>query len=154
MSAKVVIYIVAAAVITVLVVANWGLLLGAVELNLLITRVQAPLALLLLLFGGIILLLDLSVHAVREYGWRRERRELASALNAARLLAEKEEESRTSALKVAIQGELAAMRAQLDRLVAMQATAFQGAATTIPPAAESIEPELIPPREPRGRGSY
>ncbi len=152
MRVKAVIYIVAAAVIAALVVANWGVLIGAVELNLLVARVQAPLVLLLLLFAGIIFLLDLSVHAVREYAWRRERRELASALNAARLLAEKEEESRTGALKVAIQGELAAMRAQLDRLLAVQASAFQR--TTAGPPSEALEPELIPPREPRSHGSH
>jgi uncharacterized integral membrane protein len=150
MSVKAVIYIVAAAVIAVLVVANWGLLIGTVELNLLVARVQAPLALLLLLFAGIILLLDLSVHAVREYAWRRERRELTNALDAARRVAEKEEESRTGALKVAIQGELAAMRAQLDRLLAMQASGLP-TATPVPPS-DALEPELIPPREPWGRG--
>ncbi len=70
MSISAVIYVVAAAVITTLVGSQLGLLIGAVELNLLVARVQAPLALLLLLFAGIIFLLDLSVHAVREYAWR------------------------------------------------------------------------------------
>jgi uncharacterized integral membrane protein len=149
MKAKGVIYILAAAVIAALVVANWTLLIGPVELNLLIARVQAPLALLLLLFAGIILLLDLSVHALREYAWIRERRTLARELEIARLRAEKEEESRTSALKATVQSELAAIRAQLDRVLAMQAAGLEHTTTARSP--EAIEPELIPPR---GRGAY
>jgi uncharacterized integral membrane protein len=149
MKAKGVIYILAATVIAALVVANWALLIGSVELNLLVARVQAPLALLLLLFAGIILLLDLSVHALREYAWMRERRTLARELEIARLRADKEEESRTGALKITLQGELAAIRAQLDQLLATQSARVEHAALSSP----AIEPELIPPREPRGRGA-
>jgi uncharacterized integral membrane protein len=152
MKARGIIYILAATVIAVFVVANWALLMGSVELNLLIARVQAPLALLLLLFAGIILLLDLSVHATREYAWRRERRTLASSLEAARLLADKEEESRTGALKATVQSELAVIRAQLDRVLVSQATMLERA--TLVSSADGIEPELIPPREPRGRGTH
>ena len=152
MKAKGVIYILAATVIAVFVAANWGLLIGSVELNLLITRVQTPLALLLLFLAGIILLLDLSVHALREYAWIRERRALASALEIARLRADKEEESRAGALKAAVQSELATIRAQLDRVLAMQ-TAVRERATAAA-SSEGLEPELIPPREPRGRGTY
>jgi uncharacterized integral membrane protein len=151
MSAKGVIYILAAVVIAVLVAANWALLAGTVELNLLIARLQAPLALLLLLFGAILLLVALSVHALREYAWRRERRSLASQLEAARLVAEKEEASRIDALKMTLQGELAAIRAQLERVLALQSTPFERANDTLPP--EALEPQLIPPRESRGRGS-
>lgn len=157
MGAKTIIYIVAAALLAVLVVANWALLAGAVELNLLITSVQAPLALLLLLFAGILLLLDLSVHALREYTWRRERRTLTSELQAARLLAEKEEVSRTGALKMTLQSELGTIRAQLDRVLAGQATVLERASATPAPAvysSEAIEPALIPPREARVRGQY
>jgi uncharacterized integral membrane protein len=153
MGAKTIIYIVAAAVIAVLVAANWSLLAGAVELNLLLARVQAPLALLLLLFAGIILLLDLSVHALREYAWRRERRALVSDLEAARLLAEKEEASRTGALKATLQSELATIRAQLDRVLATQTTVLERAGAAAQ-SSELIEPELVPPRESRGRGPH
>ena len=151
MSAKGVIYILAAVVIAVLVVANWGLLAGPVELNLLIARFQAPLALLLVLFAAILSLVFISLQALREYAWRRERRSLASALEAARVLAEKEEASRTGALKAALQSELAAIRAQLDRVLTLQTTPFERANDTLPPAA--LEPELVPPRESRGRGA-
>ncbi len=74
MRAKGVIYVLIAAVIAVFVVANWGLLMGPVEMDLLVARVQAPLAVLILLFAGVILLLDLSVHALGEYAWMRDRR--------------------------------------------------------------------------------
>jgi uncharacterized integral membrane protein len=152
MSAKGVIYILAAVLIAVLVVANWSLLVGSVELNLLIARFQAPLALLLLLFAAIILLVSLSVQTLREYAWRRERRTLASQLEAARLVAEKEEASRTGALKAALQSELAAIRAQLDRVLAAQTSAPERSSAIRP--AEAIEPELVPPREARGPGPY
>lgn len=162
MSAKGVIYILAAVVIAVLVVANWSLLSGTVELHLLIARFQAPLALLLLLFAAIMFLVSLSVQTLREYAWRRERRTLATALEEARLVAEKEEASRTGALKAALQSELATIRAQLDRVLSMQASTLQAStmqsstlerATAIRPA-ETLEPELVPPREARGRGPY
>lgn len=152
MSAKGVIYILAGIVLAVLVVANWSLLSGPVELNLLVARFQAPLALLLLLFAGIVLLGSLSVQALKEYAWRRERRTLASQLEAARLIAEKEEASRTGALKATLQNELAAIRAQLDRVLARQGSSFERANDTLP--SEALEPQLVPPRESNGRGSY
>lgn len=152
MKAKGVIYILAAAVIVTFAVANWGILIGSVDLNLLFARVQAPLALLLLLFAGLILLLDLSVHAIREYSWTRERRTLARELEMARLRADKEEESRTGALKVSIETQLAAIRTQLDRVLATQATVLERA--TVARVAEDFEPELIPPRDSRGPGPH
>jgi uncharacterized integral membrane protein len=159
MKATAVIYILAAIVIAVFVAANWGLLLGSVELNLLIARVQAPLALLLLLFAGFILLLDLGVHAFREYAWIRERRTLARELEIARLRADKEEESRTGTLKLAFERELGVIRAQLDRVLATQSTLLSRAAIVesapaVSSADEVYEPELIPPRGSAGRGSH
>ena len=159
MNAKVIIYILAAIVIAVFVAANWGLLLGPVELNLLIARVQAPLALLLLLFAGFILLLDLSVHTFREYAWIRERRALARELDAARLRADKEEESRTGTLKLAIEKDLAVVRAQLDRVLATQSTLLARTEIAeprhaIPSSNDVLEPELIPPRESPIRGPH
>jgi uncharacterized integral membrane protein len=152
MKTKGVIYILVASVIVIFAVANWGILIGSVELNLLFARVQAPLALLLLLFAGLVLLLDLSVHAIREYGWIRERRTLARELELARLRADKEEESRTGALKISIETQLAAIRTQLDRVLATQATALDRA--TVVDGTASFEPELIPPRDTRGSGPH
>ncbi len=152
MRAKGVIYILAATVIALFVAANWPLLIGSVELNLLFVRAQAPLALLLLLFAGVILLLDLSVHALSQYGWIRERRALARELEIARVRADKEEESRTGALKATLQSELSTIRAQLDRVLAQQAVVLERAAPASP--REEFEPELVPPRDTRGHGPH
>ena len=158
MRAKGVIYVLIAAVIAVFVVANWGLLMGPVEMDLLVARVQAPLAVLILLFAGVILLLDLSVHALGEYAWMRDRRALARDLEAARLRADKVEESRTADLKRAVESELATIRAQLDRVLATQSTLLgrvpvvAGAEIARPSGA--LEPELISPRDPRARDAH
>jgi uncharacterized integral membrane protein len=141
MNAKGVAYIVAAIVLGVFVLANWTLFAAAVELNFLIARVQAPLIILVLLVAGVILLIDLGIHAVSQRTWVRERRALRKDLESARLRAEHEEESRTGTLRVAMERELAAIRAQLDQLVAGQ-SALLGR----PPVARPLEPELIPPR--------
>ena len=139
-----VIYVLAAAVIAAFAVANWALLMQPIEMNLLVARVQAPLAVLLLLLAGIILLLDFGMHALREHTWLRDRRALARNLEAARLRAEQEGDARTGALTSAIHKELTIIRAQLDRVLAAQAGSFRQ-------APDAIEPELVPPRSPPGR---
>jgi uncharacterized integral membrane protein len=139
-----VVYIVAAAVLAAFAVANWQLLMQAVEINFLVARVQAPLAILLLLLASVILLLDFGVHALTEQGWIRDRRTLARDLEAARLRAEQESDARTAATTSAIHKDLAIIRAQLDRMLASRPTSVRY-------AADEIEPELIPPHEPPGR---
>ena len=141
MNAKGVAYIVAAIVLGVFVLANWILFAAPVELNFLIARVHAPLIILVLLVAGLILLIDLGIHAVNQRAWVRERRALVKDLEGARLRADHEEESRTGALRVAMERELAAIRAQLEQLVASQ-SALLGR----PPITRPVEPELIPPR--------
>jgi|SRR5688572_29256573 uncharacterized integral membrane protein len=141
MNAKGVAYIVAAIVLGVFVLANWTLFAASMELNFLIARVQAPLIVLVLLVAGVILLVDLGIHAVSQRAWVRERRTLQKELEAARLRAEHEEDSRTGTLRVALERELVAIRAQLDQLVAGQ-SALLGQ----PPITRPLEPELIPPR--------
>jgi uncharacterized integral membrane protein len=149
MNAKGVAYIVSAIVLGVFVLANWTLFAAAVELNLLIARVQAPLIILMLLVAGVILLVDLGVHALSQRAWVRERRALRKDLEAARLRAEHEEESRTGTLRLAMERQLVAIRAQLDQLLAGQ-SAMLGR----PPVAHALEteiarpfePEIIPPR--------
>ena len=84
MNAKGVAYIVAAIVLGVFVLANWTLFATAVELNLLIAQVQAPLIILMLLIAGVIWLVDLGVHALSRRAWVRERRALRKDLEAAR----------------------------------------------------------------------
>jgi uncharacterized integral membrane protein len=148
MNAKGVAYIVAAIVLGVFVLANWTLFATAVELNFLIARVQAPLIILVLLVAGVILLVTLAIHAVSQRAWVRERRALQKDLEAARLRADHEEESRTGALRVAMERELAAIRAQLDQVVAGQSALLGRAPPTRP-----LEPELIPPRAAIERGT-
>jgi uncharacterized integral membrane protein len=147
MKARGVVYLLAGGLLAVFAVANWPLLVGSVELNLLFTRLQAPLALLLLLFAGLILLLDLTVHVLREYAWMRERRSLVRELEMARLRADREEESRAGSIKLTVERELAAMRAQLDRVLATQSALLSRATRAeVVPESGAIEPELIPPR--------
>jgi uncharacterized integral membrane protein len=148
MNAKGVAYIVAAIVLGVFVLANWTLFATAVELNFLVARVQAPLIILVLLVAGVVLLVDLAIHAVRQRAWVRERRALQKELEGARLRAEHEEESRTGTLRVSMERELAAIRAQLDQVVAGQSALLGRAPPTRP-----LEPELIPPRAATERGA-
>jgi uncharacterized integral membrane protein len=120
MNARGVLYIVAAILIGVFVLANWTLLAAPVELHLLIATIQAPLGVLILMIGAAILLIDLAVHAVSRRGWMRDRRLLTTDLESARQRADREEESRTSALRVTLERELATIRGQLDQLLAAQ----------------------------------
>jgi hypothetical protein len=127
-------------------IANWTILSSPVAVNLLLARVETPLAVLLLLCAGLVLLLDWVVHAFGEHSWRAERRQLLAELNSVRLRAEKEEESRTQALRVSVEREFAAVRAQLDRVlmgVQMLENDTMDVSALPPPA---VEPELIPPR--------
>jgi uncharacterized integral membrane protein len=150
MKARGVVYLLAGGLLAIFAIANWPLLIGSVELNLLVTRLQAPLALLLLLLAGVILLLDLTVHTLREYSWMRERRTLVRELEMARLRADKEEESRTGSIKLTVERELAFMRAQLDRMLAAQSALLDRTTRAeVVPDGDAIEPALIPPR--RGR---
>jgi uncharacterized integral membrane protein len=148
-----VIYIVAAVVIAIFAAANWELLVRPVEMNLLLVRVQAPLAVLLLLLAGIILLLDSGVHISSERAWVRDRRALARELEAARLRTEQEGENRTAAVTTAIHNEFAVVRDQLDRVLAAQSAWLgRSGAVEAPDGGAhlhgAIEPELIPPRTP------
>ena len=74
----------------------------------------------LLLIAGLILLIAVGIHAVSRRAWMRERRVLQKDLESARMRAEHEEESRTGTLRVAMERELSAIRAQLDQIVAGQ----------------------------------
>ena len=79
------------------------------------------------------------VHALSQRAWVRERRALRKELEGARLRADHEEESRTGTLRIAMERELAAIRAQLDQLAA-----GQSALVVRPPTVRPLEPELIP----------
>lgn len=126
MNIRGVIYIVAAVLIGVFVLANWTLLAAPVELHLLIASIQAPLGVLILMIAAAILLIDLAVHTLSRRGWARDRRLLTTDLESARLRAEREEESRTSALRATLERELATIHGQLDQLLAGQSTLLAG----------------------------
>jgi uncharacterized integral membrane protein len=115
---RTVLYIVALLLAGVFAIANWTLLAASVELNLLFAKLQAPLGILMLLLVALIVLFDLGVHAMTHRAWTRERRALAKDLEGLRLRADAEEQSRIAALRSAMERELAAIRGQLDQLIA------------------------------------
>jgi uncharacterized integral membrane protein len=150
-------YIAAAIVLAVFIVANWSLLATTVELNFIAVRLQAPLFILVLLAIAVILLLDVSVHAVSRHSWLRERRALKEELYAARLRAEREDDSRVGALRNTVERELATIRGQLDKVIAGHAALFgrisedadhDRARADVSPR---YEPDLVP--IPRGVGN-
>jgi hypothetical protein len=148
--------LVAALVIVALCIANWSLLSETVSLNLLLGRVQAPVIVLVLSCIGIVALASLAGIAWSTHAWNVERRRLASDLDRARSMAEKEEESRTQALRATMEREFAEVRGKLDSLIARQG-ALPGRESRlehegrIADAPAAIEPELVPPRVPSPR---
>jgi uncharacterized integral membrane protein len=158
MNARGVAYIVAAIVLGVLVVANWTVLTAPTELSFIVTQFQAPLIILMLLVAGLIALAGFVIHALRRREWAQEQRALRKDLDAVRLRAEHEEESRVRALRVSMERELATLRAQLDRLLDGQAVLLgrPPSVTRVaprPPESQPVgseppplEPALIPPR--------
>lgn len=145
------IYLVAAGVVGALIVANWELLNGVVRLNLLLVRAEMPLAVLILLCVGVMLLANLIAFATRAFAWKAEQRKLRSELQSTRDRADIEEESRIQALRTTVEREFGAMRAQLDRLQSQLAPLpgreHLGETTTLAPPEVAVEPELIPPRD-------
>lgn len=154
-----IIYVVAALLIGVLVVANWSVLSATVSLNLLFASVQAPLVVLLLASMAVLLLAALIALAMSSRAWNVERRRLVAELDVTRARAEKEEASRTQALRTTVESEFSAVRLQLERLLAGQSALLGRASSSapavvaeLPEAPQTLEPELIPPRTPvRGR---
>ncbi|HEU4625129.1 MAG TPA: lipopolysaccharide assembly protein LapA domain-containing protein [Steroidobacteraceae bacterium] len=158
MSSRGVAYIVAGVVLVVLFVANWNLFVTPVAVNLLFTEIQVPLIALVLFVAGVVALVGVVVHALRMREWARERRALRKDLEAERVRAEHEEHSRINTLRVTMERELGAVRAQLDRVLDGQ-SALLGrepngpsvaprttATDSVQDASRPIEPELIPPR--------
>jgi uncharacterized integral membrane protein len=122
MKPRTVLYIVALVLIVVFALANWALLAGTVELNLLIVRVQAPLGVLLVLIAAVIVLIDLGLQALNQRSWTRERQTLVKELDSYRLRAGRDDDSRLEALRVAMDRDLAVIRGQLEKLIASQTT--------------------------------
>jgi uncharacterized integral membrane protein len=158
MSSRAVAYIVAGVVLGVLIVANWTLFVTPVAVNLLFTQIQAPLIILVLFVGGVVAVAGFVIHALRAREWVLERRAMRKDLEAERVRAEHEEESRIKALRASMEREFAALRAQVDRVLDGQSALLGRAPNAtivaprppeshaVEPASRTLEPELIPPR--------
>jgi uncharacterized integral membrane protein len=115
---RTIIYVVLLLILVALLVANRTAIATSTPLNFLIARVQAPFGILILIVAILIALVDFVVHALSHYRWQRERRSLARELEIVREQAEQAEASRIRELKETVERESAAIRAQLDRLLA------------------------------------
>lgn len=104
--------------VLVFLLANRHVMMTPTELNFVVARLTAPLAVLILLMAGTIFALDFIVHAVSRHAWFRERRTLADEIEQLRLRVDRAEESRIAELREILERECAAMRAQLDRVLA------------------------------------
>jgi len=111
-------FIVIALLLLFIVLANWSVIVQPTQLNLLITTLNAPLGLLIVLVGMAVFAIDFTVHSLSRLSWSRERRELTAQIERQRLLADQAEESRVRALQEQLEREAASIRAQLDRLSA------------------------------------
>ncbi|HTV49823.1 MAG TPA: hypothetical protein VME21_01475 [Steroidobacteraceae bacterium] len=116
MSARILGYGVLAILLIVLLIANWHLLAASTALNLVIAHLTAPLIVLMLIIAALALLIDALAHAVERRLWGQERRALARQIEELRVRADQAEGSRLIALQATIERELAAIRAQLERI--------------------------------------
>jgi uncharacterized integral membrane protein len=118
MSTRTIGYALVALLLVALLVANWHLLVSATQLNLLIAQVSAPLIVLIALLVGLVLLIEALARALERRGWRAERYGLAQQLEQLRLRADQAEGARIASLQALLERELAAIRVQLDRVLA------------------------------------
>lgn len=113
-----VVYVILLLILVALLVANRNVIATPTPLNFLVTRAQVPFGVLILIVAVLIALVDFVAHALARYGWQRERRSLASEIGMLREQAEQAEASRIRELKETVERETAAIRDQLDRLLA------------------------------------
>lgn len=118
MRPRTVVYIILLLILVALLVANRTVIATSTPLNFLVTRANAPFGILILIVAILIALVDFVAHALSRYGWLRERRTLASEIGMLREQAEQAEASRIHELKETVERESAAVRAQLERLLA------------------------------------
>lgn len=119
MKPRTVLYIVALIFILIFTLANWTVIASRTEFNLLVAKVNAPLGVLVALLAGIVFVIDSIWHALHRSAWTRERRLLLQENGQLRLRAEQVELSRIKELRDFVEHETAAIRSQLDRLLAM-----------------------------------
>lgn len=116
MKLRTALYLVLALLALVFVLANWQLLTAPTAINLLITTVHIPAAIVGLIIVGAVLAIDWTTHAIHRRTWERERRTLAQELERMRQQAESSEASRLRSLEERFEREMAHIRVQLDRL--------------------------------------
>jgi hypothetical protein len=102
--------------LAIILVANWNLLSGAAEINLLIGRLHAPVFVLLLLTALLVAAIEAPAQALARRAWLAERRALAQQIEQLRQRADHVEGARLLTLESTLERELTAIRAQLDRL--------------------------------------
>lgn len=135
MRLRTVVYIILLLILVALLVANRSVIATSTPLNFIVARAQGPFGILILIVAILVALVDFIAHALSRYGWTRERRSLADEIAMLRERAEQAEASRIRELKETVERESAAIRGQLDRLLA-----------SVPPA-PPVPP--LPPARPR-----
>jgi uncharacterized integral membrane protein len=109
-------YLVLGILTLVFVLANWDLLTTPTPINLLITTVSLPAAVVGLIVVGAVLAVDWTSQTLHRRAWERERRTLKEELERVRQQAENSEASRLRALEERFEREMAHIRVQLERL--------------------------------------
>lgn len=113
-----VVYVVLLLIVVALLVANRSVIATSTPLNFLVAQVNAPFGILILIVAVLIALVDFIAHALSRYGWLRERRSLSHEIELLRERADQAEASRIRELRETVERESAAIRDQLDRVLA------------------------------------
>jgi hypothetical protein len=116
MNVRTVLYVLVLLLVAAFVAANWPLLTTPTEINLLVTTLFVPGAVVGLLLVGVVLLIDWSVHALTRRSWERERRALASEVESLRAQVRQAEGTRLASLHELVERESARIRAQIEEL--------------------------------------
>ncbi len=95
---------------------NWQAFIASTELDLIITRIEAPLGFLMLLAVGVLTVFFLLILARSEIAMLLEQRRMSKELENARRIAAEAEASRVEGMRAAVLGELAAINKKLDAI--------------------------------------
>lgn len=118
MRPRTVAYLLVLLLLAVFVLANWNVIASSHEINFLVGRITAPLGVLILVIAALVFAIDLVSHAFAYRAWDQERRRLGEETERMRARAEQAEESRVEAVRDLLEREMAAIRGQLDRVLA------------------------------------
>lgn len=95
---------------------NWQAFMAPTSLDIIITRIDAPLGFLMLIAVGVLTVFFLLILARSEIGMLLEHRRIGKELESARKMAAEAEASRVESLRAAVLGELAAINKKLDAM--------------------------------------